>query len=83
MRDASLELSAWIYGEGAPLMGSVALDLIIRPWVGVILVVIALGVLAKDFWYKSLSLSFKANCILFVVGATTFVFLNYYALSPV
>lgn len=83
MRDALLERSSWVYGEAAPLMDSVALDLIIRPWVGVVLVILAVAIMAKDFLQKSLSLSFKVNCALLVVGATTFVLLNQYALSPV
>lgn len=82
-RDEMLERSSWVYGEAAPLMNSVALDLIIRPWVGVVLVILALAIMAKDFLQKSLSLSFKVNCALLVVGTTTFVLLNQYALSPV
>lgn len=83
MRDEMLEWSSWAYGETAPLMDSVALDLIIRPWVGVILVILAVAIMAKDFLQKSLSFRFKLNCALLVVGATTFVLLNRYALSPV
>lgn len=83
MRDEMLEWSSWAYGNAAPLMDSVALDLIIRPWVGMILVILAVAIMAKDFLQKSLSLSFKVNCTLLVVGAATFVLLHHVALSPV
>lgn len=83
MRNALLERSSWVYGDAAPLMGSMTLDLVIRPWAGVVFVLLALAVLAKDFLQKSLSLCFKVNCALFIVGAALFLFLSQYALSPV
>lgn len=66
-RDSHQERSGWIYGPDAPLMDSVFLDIIVGPLMALVALVLAIGVVGKEFILKPIHHRFMLNSVLLIL----------------
>lgn len=61
------EISAQIYPEGTPLMGSHLAAILMQKWVAIVIGLILLGILAKEYFIRPLRKRTLINLVLFIV----------------